>query len=364
MSVDRREFLAGSVLATGALAAAASSAQGAVKPARQRRIATEEAWSIPEHLDALATLANGNWHNLDVEVINPAGSRATDKLAVNLLDTKRRLAEMDRLGVDMHLLSLTAPGVQLFKADHAVTLARLANDRLADIVRAAPTRFAGLASFAPQDPARAAKEMERAVNELKLSGFIVNSHTDNEYLDEQKFWPILEAAEALDRPIYIHPRCPSDGMAAPFRGNRLQSAVWGFAAETGTHAMRLIVSGVFDRFPKLQVVIGHMGENIPFHLWRSDHWFERRADVYPSTLKPSEVMKRNMLITTSGVEHGPALRYAIEVLGADRVMWAIDYPYETMAPSVSFMNDVAISEEDRAAIFHRNAERVFHLPTA
>jgi 5-carboxyvanillate decarboxylase len=360
--MDRREFLSSSaalVAATGA--ASNASAQPAVRP---RRIATEEAWSIPEHLDALAALADGNWRNLDVEVINRAGSRAQEPLWVNMLDTERRLAEMDRLGIDMQVLSLTSPGVQLFKPDKAAALATLANDRLAEIVRSEPQRFGGLASFAPQDPAGAAREMERAVQQLGLNGFIVNSHTDNEYLDDPKFWPILEAAEALGRPIYIHPRNPADFMADLFREHRLQSAIWGFAVETGTHAMRLIVSEVFERFPRLQIVLGHMGENIPFSLWRSDYWFERRRSAYKAPLKPSEIMKRNFMITTSGVEHDPALRYSIEVLGADRIMWAIDYPYQPMPPAVAFMDEARISAADRAAIYHRNAERAFHLPAA
>lgn len=365
MPIDRRGFVAGSVGLVASAAGVASQTQAkpaaAIKSPRHRRIATEEAWSFPEHLDALAALAQGNWHNLDVEVVNPAGSKATEPLYVNLMDTQGRLREMDRLGVDVQILSLTAPGVQLLRPDRAVALAELANDRLADVVRSAPGRFAGLASFAPQEPAAAAREMERAVRTLGLNGFIVNSHTDNEYLDMPKFWPILEAAEALDRPIYIHPRCPADTMAGPFRGTRLQSAIWGFAVETGTHLMRMMTSGVFDRFPKLQIIIGHMGENIPFHLWRSDHWFERRRAAYGSSLTPTEVMKRNILVTTSGVEHGPALRYAIEVLGEDRIMWAIDYPYEAMEPSVAFMNKVEITEKQRAAIFHGNAERVFCL---
>lgn len=274
MSVDRREFLtsgagllAASGLAQGALAAPPGPSRATATSTR--RIATEEAWTIAEHLDALAVLSQGSWDNLDVEVINPAGSRASEPLYVNLLDTRRRLEEMDRLDIAMQVLSLTAPGVQLFRPDRAVALAELANERLAEVVRSAPGRFAGLASFAPQDPVRAAREMERAVERLGLNGFIVNSHTGNEYLDEEKFWPILEAAEALGRPIYIHPRCPSDGLAAPFRGNRLQSAIWGFAIETGTHAMRLITSGVFDRFPNLQIILGHMGENIPFYLWEA-----------------------------------------------------------------------------------------------
>jgi 5-carboxyvanillate decarboxylase len=364
--MDRRAFLStGAALVAAAGAAPGTQAGAAAQsPARLRRIATEEAWTTPEHLDALAALADGNWRNLDVELINRAGSRATEALWVNMLDTERRLAEMDRLGIDMHLLSLTSPGVQLFKSDRAAALATLANDRLAENVRSAPHRFGGLASFAPQDPAGAAKEMERAVERLGLNGFIVNSHTENEYLDDPKFWPILEAAEALGRPIYIHPRNPSDQMAGLFRDKRLQSAIWGFAIETGTHAMRLIVSEVFDRFPKLQIVLGHMGENIPFYLWRADYWFERRRSSYKATLKPSEIMKRNFMITTSGVEHDPALRYSIEVLGADRIMWAIDYPYQPMPPAVDFLNKAAISEADRALIAHRNAERAFHLPAA
>ncbi|MBU0556545.1 MAG: amidohydrolase family protein [Alphaproteobacteria bacterium] len=367
--LDRRQLLAGGLAAGGALTALSgtAAAQSAGPPpaaAPARRIAVEEAWTIAEHQDALAPLATGTWDNLDAQVINPLGSRGTDRLTRRLRDVKERLAEMDRLGVDMQILSLTSPGVQMFRADQAVALAQLVNDRLAEVVRAHPTRFAGLASFAPQDPRRAAKEMERAVTKLGMSGFVVNSHTNNEYLDDPKFLPILEVAAALDRPIYIHPRCPSDGMAEPFRDHRLQSAIWGYAAETGTHVMRLILSGVFDKLPNLKIVIGHMGENIPFHLWRSDHWFERRRDAYGSKLKPSEVMKRNIFITTSGVEHGPALRYAIDVLGADRVLWAIDYPYEEMEPSVTFMNHAPLNPAEREAVFHGNAERVFHLPKA
>jgi predicted TIM-barrel fold metal-dependent hydrolase len=364
MAITRRTLLSASgTLAAASVVPSGASAVVAKPQPLMRRIAIEEAWSIPEQLQALAAVSEGDWTNLDVENVRPLG-RGQGPLAANLLDVKRRLAEMDRLGIDMHLLSLTSPGVQLFESGTAIALAQLANDRLAEVVAANPTRFGGLASFAPQDPDRAAKEMERAINTLKLNGFIVNSHTDNEYLDEPKFWPILEAAESLGRPIYLHPRCPSDGMAAPFRNYRMQAAIWGFQAETGTHAMRLILSGVFDRFPNLQIVLGHMGENIPFHLWRSDNWYRRRANAYPSKLPPSEVMKRNFHITTSGVEHGPALRYAIEVLGADRIMWAIDYPYEEMAPAVTFMNEVEIPQVQRAAIYHLNTERLFHVASA
>jgi len=363
--MDRRQLLgAGGVIASGALAAApASAAQPKAgrtgPPPKFLRIATEEAWSIPEHVNAMAAAGRTMWDNLDAEQVR--GMNTGAGIGKSLVDTADRLREMDALGVDMHLLSLTSPGVQMFDADTAVGMAALANDRMAEIVRGNPSRFAGLASFSPQDPKRAVIEMDRAINKLKLNGFVVNSHTGNQYLDEQKFWPILEAAEALNAPIYIHPRCPADNMAAQFRTYRMQAAIWGYAIETGTHAVRLMLSGVFDRFPNLKIVLGHMGENIPFHLWRTDHFYFRRRDSYPSKLSPMEVFKRNFYITTSGVEHGPALRYAIEVLGADRVMWAIDYPYEQSAPSVKFMNEVEIPDADKALVFGANAQRIFNI---
>jgi 2,3-dihydroxybenzoate decarboxylase/5-carboxyvanillate decarboxylase len=356
MDLDRRTFLG----AGSALLAASGEASAAAPAPPLRRIATEEAWSIPEHVDALGQLATSAWTNLDV--ISERGMNSRTGLGRALVDVDERLRIMDQTGVDMHVLSLTSPGVQLFDADRAVAMAALANDRMAEIVRRRPDRFAGLASFAPQDPARAAKEMERCINGLKLNGFIVNSHTEDQYLDQPKFWPILEAAEALDAPIYIHPRCPADSLSGPFRDYRIQSAIWGFAVESGTHAIRLLVSGVFDRFPRLKIVLGHMGENVPFHLWRTEHWFQRRPGAYPAKRSPMEVFRQNFWITNSGVDHAPALKYAIEVLGPERVLWAIDYPYEAMPPSVAFMNQVDIADEDRARIFHRNAEALFRIP--
>jgi 2,3-dihydroxybenzoate decarboxylase/5-carboxyvanillate decarboxylase len=357
LKMERRSFLAGSGVGLALL----SGGRALASQSPLKRIAVEEAWSFAEHLDALRATAEAGGDNLDLEQLRPLGINSASGLGARLTDLDRRLAEMDRLNIDMQLLSLTSPGVQVFARDQAVGLAQLANDRLAEAVARHPARFAGLASFAPQNPPAAAKEMERAVTRLGLNGFVVNSHTFGHYLDEPQFTPILEAAEALDRPIYIHPRSPSDGMAAPFRDHRLRAAIWGYAMETGTHAMRMMVSGVFDRFPKLQIVLGHMGENIPFHLWRSDHWFERRRSEYASSLKPSEIFARNFSVTTSGVEHGPALRYTLEVLGPERIMWAIDYPYEEMQPSVHFMDKLEIAPSTRRAIYGGNAARQFRL---
>ena len=275
-----------------------------------RRIATEEAFSIPEVAAGLRDVARSPTISQDLILVQRIYDAKTDdvqaRLLPRLLDLENeRLQDMDKNGVDMHLLSLTAPGVQMFDADTATELAALANDKLAAVIKKHPKRFAGLASFAPQSPARAAKEMERAINKLKLNGFVVNSHTNNEYLDYPKFFPILEAAEALDACIYIHPRAASDGMAAPFRDYGLDSAQWGYGMEVATHAVRMIVSGVFDRFPKLKICLGHMGEAVHFWFWRSDYMnknAQNRGSAPKTKLTPSEYFKRNFVITTSGQE--------------------------------------------------------------
>jgi predicted TIM-barrel fold metal-dependent hydrolase len=242
----------------------------------------------------------------------------------------------------------------------AADLAKLANDRAAEIIERHPGRFAALAAFPPQDPAAAVREMERAINTLKLNGFIVNSHTNDEYLDDKKYWPILEAAEALQRPLYIHPRGPSAKMADAYRLQVLYGPIWGFQAEVSVHIMRMILGRVFDRFPKLKVVIGHMGESIPFNLWRADYWY-RPSDG--TTF--SDVFKRNIAITTSGAVSHPiadaALKLTIQAVGAENVMWAPDYPFQPNDIAVKWMDTVDIPEEQRELIYHGNAERLFHI---
>jgi 2,3-dihydroxybenzoate decarboxylase/5-carboxyvanillate decarboxylase len=283
-----------------------------------------------------------------------------------LLDIEqRRLQEMDRYGVGMHLLSLTAPGVQMFDADTATDLAALANDRLAEVCARHPTRFAGLATFAPQSPRRAAREMERAVRVLKLNGFILNSHTHGEYLDDPKYWPVLEAAEGLDACIYIHPRAASDTLKGPLQDYGMDSAMWGYGVEVGTHVVRMMAAGVFDQFPKLRICIGHMGEAIPFWIWRITFMNSRAQgiDRAPQTkLTMEEYFRRNFVVTTSGVEDHLALEYTIRKLGIDKVLWAIDYPYQPTKPAVEFMDSAPVSEAERAKLYHKNAERVFHIP--
>jgi 5-carboxyvanillate decarboxylase len=389
--IDRRTALvgmsaavAGAAWAPGAEAlarVAAREVQSSTTRPRVRRIATEEAFTVPEIAAALRDVVRRGGPNLDLKLLRliydtpadagatsqspPGGSR--DDLArtflPRLLDIGAgRLAEMDASGVDMHLLSLTMPGVQMFDPPTAISLARLSNDRLSDAVRRHPTRFAGLASFAPQDPVAAAKEMERAINTLKLSGFVVNSHTQNGYLDEERFWPILEAAEALGAPLYIHPRAPSDGMAGPFRDYRMEGSIWGYGMEAGTHGVRLILSGVLDRFPRLRIILGHMGEALPFWLWRLDYMAApgSRADLR-NQLKASEYFRRNFAITTSGLEDPLVLRFCIDKIGIENVMWAIDYPYQPTAPAVAFLESAPLSGDERERVAHGNAERIFRL---
>ena len=337
-----------------------------------RRIATEEAFSIPEIAAALRDVARSPTISQDLILVQRIYDAKADdvqaRLLPRLLDLENeRLQEMDKNGVDMHLLSLTAPGVQMFDADTATELAALANDKLAAVIKKHPKRFAGIASFAPQSPKRAAKEMERAINKLKLNGFVVNSHTNNEYLDYPKFFPILEAAEALDACIYIHPRAASDGMAAPFRDYGLDSAQWGYGMEVSTHAVRMMVSGVFDRFPKLKICIGHMGEAVHFWLWRLDYMnknAQNRGSAPKTKLTPSEYFKRNFVITTSGQESHLALDFSIKALGVDNVLWAIDYPYQPSAPAVAFMDSAPVSAAEREKLYHGNAERIFHIKPA
>ncbi|MCA1653396.1 MAG: amidohydrolase family protein [Sphingomicrobium sp.] len=375
MRVDRRSFLGGGAMAlSGAELTSSALSAAPIQPlGRHYRIATEEAFTTPELANEYRRIAqSGSSKSLDLILMRtifndpPMGSLG-EQFRRQLLNMDERLHIMDQNGVDMHLLSLTIPGVQMFERDAAIAATGTSNDYLADVVRRHPTRFAGLAAFAPQDPTRSAREMQRAIASLRLNGFIINSHTNNEYLDNEKYWEIFEAAEALDRPIYLHPRSPSDGMAEPFRDYQLGGSMWGYAIEAGTHAVRLIMSGVFDRFPKLKIVLGHMGEDVPYWLWRLDYMHARRTSqgqVKKLALKPSEYFLRNFAVTTSGVESHDVLNYVLRVLGADNVMWAIDYPYQPTAPAVAFMDTAPIADAVKAKVYHSNAARIFRLASA
>ncbi len=337
------------------------------------RIATEEAFAPPDMLERYRRLIR-NERVDDPGFVSLMGyflfndSAATNAVVERLQDLgETRLADMDASGVDRQIVSLTAPGVQVFDRDTAVRLASDYNAELAEAIARHPDRLAGLAAVAPQDPAAAAKELERAVNGLGLRGAIVNSHTHGEYLDDEKFWPIFEAAEALDVPIYIHPQGPPKSMIGPLLEAGLDGAIYGFGVETGMHLLRIIVSGVFDRFPSLRIVVGHLGEGIPYWLFRVDFFHgrilatRRYANFKPLEKAPSDYMKENVYVTTSGMAWEPAILYARSVLGNERVLYAMDYPYQYVPEEVLVTDNLPISLEEKRALYQTNAEHVFGL---
>jgi 2,3-dihydroxybenzoate decarboxylase len=337
------------------------------------RIATEEAWASKELYNAYRkvlkdrSFPDPGFESLWNFYLDNPSPRPTSILA-RLTDMgERRLHDMDETGIDKQLLLLTSPGVQVFDAPLAVELAKSSNDQLAEAVGKHPTRFAGLAAIAPQDPGQAAKELERSVRTLGLKGAVVNSHTKGEYLDDKKFWPIFEAAESLNVPIYIHPQTPPANMIQPFLERGLDGAIFGFGVETSLHMMRIMVAGVFDKFPKLQIVVGHMGEGLPFWMYRLDYMHNATvaANRYESMKKTerriSDYLKQNFYITTSGMAWGPAIIFTQAVIGVDRVMYAMDYPYQFVPEEVTFHDNLPISDSDKKKLFQTNAEKVFNL---
>jgi 2,3-dihydroxybenzoate decarboxylase len=336
------------------------------------RIATEEAFAPPELLAAWREMLDAGavddpgFRSLWGFYLSSDSERATS-LRERLQDLgERRLADMDATGIDRQIISLTAPGTQIFDAGRAVAMAALANDQLAQACRAHPDRYTGLTAIAPQDPEAAAAEIERGAT-LGFKGVIINSHTRDEYLDDPKFWPIFEAAEALDTPVYLHPNTPSRGLIGPLLDAGLDGAIFGFAVETGMHLLRMIIAGVFDRFPGLRLVVGHLGEALPFWLFRLDymHAATLRSRRYPHWTeigaKPSDYMRRNVWVTTSGMAWEPAIMFTREVLGGDRVLYAMDYPYQFVADEVTAQDQLPLDPSDKKAFFQTNAEHVFRL---
>ena len=337
------------------------------------RIATEEAYAPPELFSRYRKLLEDGSHN-DPGFASLMGFYLTNdgprivQVREKMQDLgDLRIRDMDATGIAKQILSITSPGVQIFDAATAASLAASFNDQLAEAIRRHPDRFAGLAAIAPQNPSAAAKELQRAVKTLGLKGGIVNSHTRGEYLDDPKFWEIFEAAESLGVPIYLHPTTPSPRMVGPFLDRGLDGAVFGFAVETSLHVLRIVVAGVFDRFPKLQLVIGHLGEGLPYWLFRIDFMHQRLssnnryASVPKLKRKPSDYLKENFHITTSGMAWEPPILYAISVLGIDRVLYAMDYPYQFVPEEVKVTDNLPISDADKKKLYQSNAEKLFSL---
>lgn len=322
-----------------------------------RTITLEEHFAGPGFLD-------GPGRGLKEQASKFGGPAA--KLLEELYDLgDKRIAEMDSAHIDMQVLSLTSPGAEQLEAAEALAFARDTNDFLADALRSHPTRLAGFATLPSADPVAAAAELERTVRDCGFKGALINGHIQGRYLDDKFFWPIFERAEALNVPIYLHPTHPpksvieaSYGGFAPIVTDMLSGAGWGWHIETAVHVIRIILGGAFDRHPRLQLVVGHMGETLPFML--------QRLDVMPMAMtklkRPiSSYLRENVYYTFSGFNFTPTFLDLLLQVGVDRIMFSADYPYASMVQARAFLDQLPVSTADRERIAHGNAERLFGL---
>ncbi len=288
-----------------------------------------------------------------------------DRIAQQLLDLgDGRIKEMDAAAIDVQILSLTSPGVEQTPAEDAVPFAREVNEALAEAVKQHPKRLAGLATLQTADPKAAVSELERTVKEFGFKGAVINGHVRGRYLDEAYFWPILECAEALQVPLYLHPAIPPQpvvqtyyvGNFSPEVTAGLSGAAWGWHIETATHILRIILSGAFDRYPKLQFIIGHMGEALPFMLPRLEHSLPMQVTKLKKTV--STYLRENIYYTFSGFNYTQNFLDLMLQVGAERILFSADYPFSPMDAARAFLEQLPISPADRERIAHGNAERL------
>ncbi|MGT2509801.1 amidohydrolase family protein [Cupriavidus basilensis] len=318
---------------------------------RIRKIALEEHFMAP----GFQAYSKGYLQHIDAAVMADLAKRLADFDDI-------RIGEMDRAGIDFTVLSQTGPGVQ-GETDRAAAIgrARENNDFLAAQVARHPTRFAGFAALPMHDPVTAADELERAVKQLGFKGSLVNGHTQGMYYDNPAYDAFWERMQELDVPMYLH---PTDAYVMPhvYAGHpEISGAAWGWGVETASHALRLVFAGVFDRFPRLKIILGHMGEGLPFQRWRFDSRFAVYSHGIKLAKKPSEYIGSNILITTSGVCSPAALNGAIAEMGAEAVLFSVDYPYESTAIAADFIEQAPMDDATRSLVCHGNAERILKL---
>ncbi len=312
-----------------------------------KKIALEEHFITPDFLEYT--------RKSDFAAMNP---NVTGDFQARLLDIDHlRIEAMNKAGIELSVLSLTDPGVQgNMPANIAEKLASQTNEFLVEKIAKHPKRFRGFATLALQNPLSAASELERCVRDYQFLGALVNGQTNGLYLDEEMFYPFWEKVEELGVPVYLHPGSPQT-MPLSYKGHpELSGALWGWTVETGTHALRLLFSGLFDRFPRLSLILGHMGETLPYLLWRLDsRW---NIIKQPKKLKkvPSQYIKENFYVTTSGMCSNGPLLCAIQELGEERVMFSVDYPYESSEVAAQFLEQAPITDAIREKICYRNAE--------
>lgn len=316
------------------------------------KIALEEHFIHPDFVEYLnTTKAN----------INPAlFGLASDALS-DFGD--RRLEMMERNGIEKAVLSLAGPGVQIERyVDVATRRAREINDFLANEMAKQPDRYGGFAHLALQDPRAAADELERCINDLGMQGALINGQTRGAYMDEDVFAPFWERVSDLKVPVYIHPNNPPVVSHMFYGHPELYGPLWSWTVETATHALRLIFSGTFDRYPGARLILGHMGETLPFILWRlNSRWAVANPGEFKLEHEPSEYFKRNVWITTSGVCADMPLRCSLDALGEDKVMFAADYPFEKPEEATEWIEAAPISHAERAKVCHENARALLGL---
>lgn len=314
-----------------------------------RKIALEEHFLTPELEEYWAPT---------VSSIDPAIYKRLHAQLVDFGDL--RIEAMDRAGIERSVLSLSGPGVQ--REPDTMRARRRAsevNDVLAREIQKQPGRYSGFGHLPMQDPAAAADELERCVHDLGFCGAMINGHTNGEYLDHPRYGVFWERAEGIGAPIYLHPADPMSDYPAIAGCAALKRAMWEWSVETGSHALRLIFGGVFDRHPGARLILGHLGETLPYLLWR----FNSRASIYGLKLKrrPSDYIREQMFVTMSGMFSAEPLLCSIGALGADRVMFSVDYPFESPDAAASFIESVPLGEQERMDICFRNAEKLLDL---
>jgi len=323
-----------------------------------KRICVEEHWGTPEvaEIKAKWLARTGLSASVNFAETPLVGPRIGDF-------EKFRLPLMDESGITMQVLSSGSPGVQgIIDRETAVATAKKINDAEAEIIRKYPGRFAGFACLPTQDPKAAADELERTVTRLGFKGAMIQGHTNFEYLDEQKFWVLWERAEALGVPIYLHIMEPSHEARKIYEGHReLEGPIWSWGVEAATHALRIIGAGVFDAFPKTILILGHLGESLPYLLGRLDEGYVMAFKSRKLKRLFSQYIKENILITTSGKYQPEALVCAISAMGADRILFAADYPWVSLKEAVDLVERTPISDSDKEKIYHLNAERWLKL---
>ena len=355
--MKRREFLKSATLVAGANATAAfatstQNQRDATKGKPIGKIALEEHFMVPDFVEYFAE----TYPNISPEIA---------KLGLGTLPDfgDKRIAIMDQNRIDFVVLSLAGPGVQAEK-DAAVALrkSKSVNDFLAKEIQKRPNRYGGFAHLAMHNPVEAADEFERCIHDLKFQGAMINGQTNGEYLDLDKYSVFWERVAALEAPIYLHPANPVDHPATYAGHSELWGPVCSWAFETAVHALRLVFAGVFERYPKATLVLGHMGETLPLNLWRFDsRWMVCNRGSRSLLQPPSFYIKRNIAITTSGVCADASLRCALDSIGEDNVMFSVDYPFEKTELAASFIENARISENERIKVASENAKRILRL---